>query len=176
MSYWSFNATITRVVILIGALIAIAVLSVPAYQLAFAQDGPIEYPENGNEPVAIFAAGDPEGGMVLWSLGGDDADDFQINGGVLSFKYPPDYENPTSAVTNDLPLPARNMYNVTVRASDGGVDWSVVGVVVEVTNLNEMGTVTLSSLQPQSGIVLVATLTDPEEGKCRGRWVGVGKI
>ena len=161
MSYWPFNATITRVVILIGALIAIAVLSVPAYQLAFAQEGPIEYPENGNESVAIFAAGDPEGGMVLWSLGGDDADDFQINGGVLSFKYPPDYENPTSAVIDGL-LPARNMYNVTVRASDGGVDWSVVPVVVEVTNLNEMGTVTLSSLQPQSGIVLVATLTDPE--------------
>ena len=38
------------------------------------------------DPVATFSAMDPEGEMIVWSLDGDDAADFDITGGVLSFK------------------------------------------------------------------------------------------
>ena len=88
MFYWPFNVTIKRVVILVSILVAIAILSLPAYNLAFAQDATIEieYVENDTDPVAIFAADDPEGGMVFWSLAGEDEGVFSINGGVLAFK------------------------------------------------------------------------------------------
>ena len=36
-------------------------------------------------------------------------------------------------------------------------------VTIEVTNVEEPGTVTLSTLQPQVGVVIMATLTDPDD-------------
>ena len=165
MSYWPFNATTTRVLVLVGALMAIAILSLPAYNLAVVQaqetDEPIEieYDENGTDPVAIFAAADPEGDKVFWSLTDEDAGMFSgmfsIDGGVLSFKSSPDYEA--------LPVDEKTL-TVMVRASDGGADWSTRTVMVDVMNVDEPGRVTLSSLQPQSGVTLTATLTDPDGG------------
>ena len=153
MFYWPFNVTIKRVVILVSILVAIAILSLPAYNLAFAQDATmeIEYVENDTDPVAIFAADDPEGGMVFWSLAGDDEGVFSINGGVLAFKDPPVYGQD-------------NNYIVIVRASDGGTEWTTRTVMVEVFNVDQIGTVAMSSLQPQAGIILEAELTDPDGG------------
>ena len=51
-----------------------------------------DYDENGTDPVANFSAMDPEGENIAWSLAGDDASDFDITGGVLSFKKSPNYE------------------------------------------------------------------------------------
>ena len=114
----------------------------------------IKYDENGEGPVATFAATDPEGGMVFWSLGGEAAAAFNISGGVLTFKSPPDYETP--AATN-------NEYMVTVQASDGGGDDpTTFEVMVTVENVEEAGMATLSSLQPQAGIPLTANLSDPD--------------
>ena len=45
-----------------------------------------DYDENGTDPVANFSAMDPEGESILWSLAGPDAADFDITGGVLTFK------------------------------------------------------------------------------------------
>ena len=42
----------------------------------------------------------------------DDADDFSISGGVLTFATSPDYEDPADADTNTV-------YLVTIEASDG---------------------------------------------------------
>ena len=54
-----------------------------------------------------------------------------------------------------------NIYVVTVQASDGGEgDDRYGGVTVEVTNVEEAGTVMLSTLQPQVGVGITATLTD----------------
>ena len=66
-----------------------------------------------------------------------------------------------------------NVYNVTVVATDKGVATNDVfdeenrmtatrDVVITVTNLDEMGTVTLSSEQPKVGIALTATLKDAD--------------
>ena len=125
-----------------------------------AQDanGPIEYAENGTGAVATLTAVDPEGESIVWSLAaGGDMEDFAIENGVLSFKSSPDYESP--AGTGD----DSNTYVVTVQASDGGDDTTATEVVtVKVTNVEEPGTVTMSTLQPQVGVTIMATLDDPD--------------
>ena len=182
MSYWPFNVTTTRVVMLVGALMAFAVLVLSAYNLAFAQDNDdtIEYAENGTGTVAVFTAVDPEGGMVYWSLltvlpnpvpvvDGEDLTvvDFEDHGdfsismdGELTFNIPPDHEASADNGTN-------NEYKVVVVASDDapGAGTPIMGymkVVVEVTDDDELGMITLSSLQPQVDAVLTATHADPE--------------
>ena len=91
-----FNLTITRVALLVGALMAISLVALPVYNLAFAQEM-IDYEENDTVPVAYFTSEDPEGADLVWSLSGVDAGDFTIEGGVLRFKNPPDFEEPGSA-------------------------------------------------------------------------------
>ena len=119
--------------------------------LVWAQDadGPIMYAENGTDPVATYTAVDPEGKSIVWSLTGTaDYEDFSIVNGVLRFKSSPDFESPGSK--NDS-----NTYEVTVQASDGGADTTAasrVVVTVTVTNVDEAGTLTLSTLQPVDGI------------------------
>ena len=54
-------------------------------------------------------------------------------------------------------------YEVTVQASDGGVGTTATeAVTIEVTNVDEPGTVTLSTLQPQVQRPITATLDDPD--------------
>ena len=66
-----------------------------------------------------------------------------------------------------------NVYNVTVVATDKGVATDDVfdeknrmtatrDVAITITNVDEDGTVTLSSEHPKVGIALTATLEDPD--------------
>ena len=71
-----------------------------AVQPTWAQQDAIEYAENGEGSVATFTADDPDGDDVAWSLDGDDAGDFTIEGGVLEFMSPPNYEMPTGGGAN----------------------------------------------------------------------------
>ena len=104
----------------VAALALMAVVLATALP-AWAQEGNevVDYAENGADPVATFTAVDPEGRTVYWDLvsatdftaidvngdgdaddAGDiaaddvaDAGDFSISmDGVLSFKFPPDFE------------------------------------------------------------------------------------
>ena len=52
------------------------------------------YPENGTGAVGTYTAVDPEDAEIVWSLGGDDAALFSIEGGVLAFAAAPDFESP----------------------------------------------------------------------------------
>ena len=148
------------------------------------ESGSIEYEENDTGPVATFTATDQEAQKVYWSLlttlptdvpevDGEvlAADDFEDNGdfsisadGVLTFNIRPDHESPDDAGTD-------NEYNIVVVASDGApgsgteddpIQMGYKKVVVEVTEVDERGVITLSSLQPQVGAALTATLADPE--------------
>ena len=154
-----------------------------------AQDanGAIKYAENRTDAVATYTAVDQEGQKVYWSLlttdnapsllpdvdgtalvPADFADngDFSISAdGVLTFNIPPDHESP------DDEAPGDNEYNVVVVASDGApgsgtiddpIQMGYKKVVVEVTEEDERGVITLSSLQPQVGVALTAALADPE--------------
>ena len=155
----------------------------------------LDYDENGTGPVFTFASRDPEGVVppTIWSVvtvttgipdieDVDDVDivdnnDFSINDdGVLTFNTPPNYEVPTDNV------PANNVYNVTVQASDGGVtehrSWYKVDVTVR--DVEEQGMVTWMVdpdgaageieadaipqplLQFQAGAMLTASVTDDD--------------
>ena len=77
------------------------------------------------------------------------------NGGELTFKAKPDYENPTDTNKD-------NVYEVTVRAADADGYIGTMDVKVSVINKNEDGTVTLSKTQPRVGIAVTASVTDPD--------------
>ena len=142
--------------VLAVSLLAVSLMFMLPGGLLHAQTGPIEYPENGTGAVATFTAIDPEGESITWTLAGNDAAEFDIENGVLRFKSPPDYEMAADANTT-------NTYVVTVQASDGGeMTTATEEVTIEVTNVEEPGTVTLNRLQPQVGVAITATLTDPD--------------
>ena len=150
-----------------GAVIGVLILTLASASLIWgglvhAQDGPIEYAEDRTDPVATFTATDPEEKDITWALDRttDDFDDFKIEDGVLTFANSPDYEVPTDADTN-------NIYSVTVTASAGdSTDAAVLTdsheVTVEVTNVDEAGTIELSTLQPQVGVQVTARLSDAD--------------
>ena len=91
-----------------------------------------DYAENGASDVATYTASDPEGDSTTttWSLGGTDRGDFDITGGVLTFKSAPDYERPADSGGN-------NHYEVTVQASDSNGNKGQLHVDVIVTNVDE---------------------------------------
>ena len=111
------------------------------------------YDENEMDAVASYkgaALNSPS-----WSLSGDDAGDFGISSdGMLTFNNTPDYEMPEDAGRN-------NVYDVTVEATDG-TNTLMKDVKVMVTNVEEMGTVTLMPMSPSVGTEITATLTDPD--------------
>ena len=100
------------------------------------------YAEHDTGAVATFSATDLEDD-IIWSLAGADAAAFTITAGVLRFSPAPDYEAPADTGED-------NVYNVTVRVSDGkdadgNTDTTVdvsIPVTVTVTNLDEPGSVT----------------------------------
>ena len=123
-------------------------------------DRAFDYDENATHPVETFrVVDDPENGPIDWKLSGTDRGDFTIDGGVLKFAAVPDYEDEADSNRD-------NIYHVTVTAFDGdavdGANQESLSVVVTVTDLDEPGTVTLSSLQPQVGTALTATLVEPD--------------
>ena len=152
------------IVIALLAALAVSLLFLLPGGLLQAQDanGPIEYEENRTDAVATFTAVDPEEKDIDWDLMGDDAGDFTIEGGVLAFMSPPDFEDPSGGIANDS-----NTYSVTVQASAGASTDTAIQtagheVTVTVTNVEEPGAVMLSTLQPQVGVAMTATLTDDD--------------
>lgn len=88
--------------------------------------------ENSVTTGYTASASDADGDAVSYSIvGGADASKFSINGttGALSFVSAPDYESPTDSGGN-------NVYNVTLRASDG-ILTSDRAVAVAVTDVVE---------------------------------------
>ena len=120
--------------------------------------------QNIGDPVA---ATDPETDTIAYTLGGDDAASFTIDEatGQLKTWDPLDYEFKSS-------------YSVTVSVSDGknidgNADTSAdntINVTISVTDLDEVGNVILSSLQPQVDTALMATLEDPDGGATNVSW------
>ena len=127
---------------------------------------PMDYAENGTGDVADFAADDPEEAAdPIWSLSGTDQGQFDIaNDGVLTFKSPPDHENPLDADGD-------NLYELMVVATDMESNAASREVMVKVTNVDEEGVVGLSSLQPRGGVMLTATLEDPDGGVSGVTWM-----
>ena len=137
----------------------------PAGHPAYAQtaDSSIDFAENRTAPVAAFVAYDQDGDAIEWSLNGPDADLFTIDGGMLAFREPPNYEEPQSAAGG--PLAERNVYRVAIEAGGGSHD-----VAVRVADVDEAGTVSLDRPQPQVSRPLGASLRDEDEGVSGQSW------
>ena len=117
--------------------------------------------------VVEFMAEDPDpianNPTITWSLSGEDAGDFTITGGDLTFRVSPNYEMPADADGD-------NVYKVTVSATDDDRNRGEKDVEVKVANVDEPGTVTLSTVQPRVGVPLTASLTDIDVGVTGVTW------
>ena len=112
------------------------------------------FPENSaaSRQVGRYIATDPEGATVTLGLSSGGADFTLASNGVLTFRESPDYEE-------------QDGYTVTVKAEAGihsGSDAVLKTVNIDIQNLEEPGTVSLSSVQPQVDTVLTATLEDDD--------------
>ena len=120
----------------------------------------VNYAENDTTIVAEYSSTDPDGDGVTWSVAGTDAARFSISAvGDLTFRSSPDYEAPNDANTD-------NVYEVTVRASDGNLV-STLDVAVTVTDMNESGVVTgptsVNFAENDTTIVATYSATDPDD-------------
>ena len=118
----------------------------------------VSYDENDPAEVGFYGAVDPEGEPVEWSLSGLDAGDFELAGGTLRFKTPPDFEARGGSAGGG------NTYVVTVEASDGDLEGSLE-VQVSVNDIDEAPVVSgPSSLSVDEGTVAVGAFSarDPE--------------
>ena len=130
----------------------------------------INYAENGTGMVATYGAAGPDAAGATWSLSGADAGAFSISsaGGVLTFMASPNYESPADANTD-------NTYMVMVNANDGTND-AMKAVSVRVTNVEEMGEVTLwagtdaLTMAPQVGETITGAVMDPDGGVTGETW------
>ena len=123
----------------------------------------VSFAEKATGTVYTVAATDPDAGATLtYSLTGTDAAKFNINAttGAITFKSTPNYEAPTDAGAN-------NVYDVTVRASDG-TNITTKAVAITVTNVNEAPVITsaatASFAENGTGTVYTAAATDVDAG------------
>ena len=125
--------------------------------------------EDAAEVVYTFDAYDPEDDTVAYTVSGEDDGKFTIDSsGELTFDDSPNFEERGSADGD-------NVYEVTVKAAStqsGGTEKSTaVDVMVEVTNVDEDGSVSLSASQPRIGVEIVAnTPVDPDGGVTGVTW------
>ena len=112
------------------------------------------YTEGGMKEVAEYTAKDRARNEIAWAVSGPDGPLFTIPNGELRFQEAPDYEASRS-----------NIYQVTVEASDRNLPDERPGTLeVTVTVGDALGTVRLSSNQPQVGRVLTATVSEDPDG------------
>ncbi len=113
--------------------------------------------EDIGEPVA---ATDPEDDPLTYSLDAPSRASFDIvdTTGQLRTRAALDYET-------------RSTYTVTVTAADPAGAYDTITVTIDVNNLDEPGTVTLSSQQPLVAIPLTATLDELDAVLRRETWL-----
>ena len=101
--------------------------------------------------VGIPIEGLDEGHVLTYTLSGDDATFFSVarSSGQLFTESPLDYE-------------IKNRYSMLLKVSDPTNASDAINVTVLLTNLDEEGTVTLSTPQPYVDNHLVASLDDPD--------------
>ncbi len=144
-----------------GAARAVTATPVPSNQPPTLQgSATATVAEHSTDAIGPYEADDPDNDDLTWSLGGADAAAFELTGtGLtrsLAFQTPPDFEQQSS-------------YAVSVSVDDGALS-ATVTTTVSVSNIDEAGTVTLSSTTPQVGVPLTATLSDPDGGVTNLRW------
>ena len=134
----------------------------------------VDYSENGTDAVDTYMVTGTGAASATWTLEGDDAGDFMLEGTgmsrMLKFSSAPDIEMPMGGADNDS-----NTYMVTVKAEAGGV-MAMQPVTVTVTNVEETGEVTLwagmdaLTMAPQVGETITGAVMDPDGGVTGETW------
>ncbi len=106
-------------------------------------------------------ASDNDGDSIAYSLAGDDASLFAINTRTGQISV---------AQGTALDFETRSSYSVSARANDGRNGQDTIAVTIAVTNVEEAGTVSLSSANPEVGVTLTAMLEDPDGGVSDVSW------
>src|SRR6266567_6180387 len=126
-------------------------------------------PENVSAATTLYTATatDPDAGTTLTYSFGGGADDSKFNidssTGAVTFKASPNFEAPTDTGAN-------NVYDIIVKATDGGALFDTKAVAITVTNVNEAPTITsgTTASTPENvstaAAVYTATATDPDAG------------
>ncbi len=118
--------------------------------------------EGQSRTLGTYTKRDPEGQTTNWGLSGqtealtgDDADAFSFDksNGRLTFAAQ-DYEAPTDDGGD-------NTYEITLNANDGSLN-GALDITVTVTNIEEIGALTVMPQTGVNGEPLQATLTDPD--------------
>ncbi len=109
--------------------------------------------------IADLDVADPDGDTLAYDINGSSQNHFQVTDGQVKLKAGEalDYEGTTS-------------YDLEVRVRDDkddndGVDTSwddEISITIEVANVDEAGTVTLGSNNPEVNVAMSASLTDPD--------------
>ena len=110
---------------------------------------------------SAVTASDSDGDSIAYSLAGDDASLFAIDTGTGQISV---------AQGTALDFETRSSYSVSARASDGRNGQATIAVTIAVTNVEEAGTVSLSSANPEVGVTLTAMLEDPDGGVSDVSW------
>ncbi|MGI0482103.1 cadherin domain-containing protein [Geminocystis sp. CENA526] len=111
----------------------VVVIEAPSNQAPTITSGDsVSFAENGTGIVYTATATDPENDPLTFSILGTDASFFDINSstGNLTFKNPPDFENPQDNSTN-------NQYDIIVQVTDG-TNPVTKNVTITVTNVDEV--------------------------------------
>ena len=116
-----------------------------------------DFPENSatSRQVGRYTATDPEGDAVTLSLLSGGTDFALASNGSVTFQESPDYEE-------------QSTFTFTVRVVAGSHTVNRT-VAVNIQNVEEPGTVTLSTVQPQEGTQLSAELDD-DDGPTGTTW------
>ena len=142
---------------------AMAVSAYGVVSLSIAGERSVSHEENDTDAVATYEAMGPQAAGATWSLSGADADDFSIDSaGELTFAATPNYEAATDADTD-------NVYEVTVVAT-AGTNSQEAAVTVTVANMDEDGTVSLTTMNPVVGTELTASVDDPDGSVTGTTW------
>ena len=136
-------------------------------------DAELEVAENTAADTSIgnaFTATDPENDTLTYSLDDSDGASFAIDTATGQVKTKSDLDHETKA-----------SYSVTVSVSDGRDDAGTVegtptadttiDVTITVTNVDDSGTITLSTQEPSVGVALTATLVDQDGSVSGETWV-----
>ena len=102
---------------------------------------------------------DPNFGLLIYRLVGPDASSFAIGHttGQISTRTVLDHET-------------KSRYRVSVIAADTSLATTRIAVTITVNNLDEPGTIALSSDMPQAGTPITATLEDPDGLSTQVAW------
>ena len=126
-----------------------------------------EGPSAGEALGDPYSANDDDGDTVTYTLEGEDAGVLAIGhttGQIaVGLGYSLDFENPVDDNTD-------NVYIIEVVADDGHGAMVRLDVVITVTNVDEPPVVTLSTGNPRVGLVVTATLTDPNGNPTDESW------